>query len=87
MRTEPQPTETREPRQRNCDGQRLLAPVTCWASRPRLYTFFLKDESIHEIKATDAEAALQMLGEKLEKPAWLYRYWLLQEITTCLTPI
>jgi hypothetical protein len=53
----------------------------------RLYTFFLKDESIHEIKATDAEAALQMLGEKLEKPAWFYRYWLLQEIVTCLTPI
>ena len=32
MRTEPQPTETREPRKRTDNGQRLLAPVTCSAS-------------------------------------------------------
>jgi hypothetical protein len=56
------------------------------ASDQRLYTFFIKDESIHEIEAADAEAALQKMGDKLGKPSWLYRYWLLQDIETCLTP-
>lgn len=32
MKTEPQPTRNRSPRQRNWDGHRLLAPVLCWAA-------------------------------------------------------
>ena len=57
------------------------------ASGQRLYTFFLKDESIHEIEAIDGETALEKLGDKLGKPKWLYRYWLLEDIKICLTPI
>ena len=57
------------------------------ASGQRLYTFFLKDESIHEIEAADADAALEMIGKKIGKCSHMQRYWLLQEIEACLTLI
>lgn len=45
------------------------------------FTFFMRDESIHEIEAADQESALAKLGKKLGKS----RYWTLEEIETCLT--
>ena len=51
------------------------------------FSFFMRDGSIEEIQATDAEAALELLGKKLGKDVHMQRYWLLQEIETCLTPI
>jgi len=50
------------------------------------FSFFMRDGSLHEIEAADAEAALGKLGDKLDKPKWLYRYWLLEAIEACLAP-
>ena len=54
------------------------------ASGPR-FAFFMRDGSIMETVADDAEAALEWLGKQIGMCSHMQRYWLLQEIELCLT--
>lgn len=49
----------------------------------KLFTFFLRDESIHEVLATDQDSAMRLLCDRLHR-SWAHLH---PEILDCLSTL